>query len=69
MKVLGALIPNFGKPFSTLVFYYPNFYNKEPYIKIVENSIFQNKKKYIANTNFVIATTDLILHLLLIIKS
>ena len=37
MKVLGALIPNFGQPFSTPVFYYPNFYNKESYIKIVEN--------------------------------
>ena len=36
MKVPGALIPNFGKPFSTLVFYHQNFYNKEFYIKIVK---------------------------------
>ena len=43
MKVLGALIPNFGQPFSTPVFYYPNFYNKESYIKIVENLWFEIK--------------------------
>ena len=43
MKVLGALIPNFGQPFSTPVFYYPNFYNKESYIKIVESLRFKIK--------------------------
>ena len=39
MKVPGALIPNFGKPFSTLVFYDQNFFNKESFTKIVTRNI------------------------------
>ena len=55
MKVPGALIPNFGKPFSTLVFYHQNFYNKESYIKIVKK-LKCELKKHFRKVNFVNAT-------------
>ena len=57
MKVPGALIPNFGKPFSTPVFYPQNFYNKESYIKIVQKQKCELKKKTFRIVDFVNATT------------
>ena len=59
MKVLGALIPNFGQPFSTPVFYYPNFYNKESYIKIVESLRFKIKLDFTSIETSLDTTLDL----------
>ena len=58
MKVLGALIPNFGQPFSTPVFYYPNFYNKESYIKIVESLRFKIKLDFTSIETSLDSTLD-----------